>query len=389
MFASACRIFDGYNDKDLRRIRQTVRESCSWSRQMKSGRHLSRVVAAGPEPGPGPQKTAKGRPPGILEREARLQAGGGEAALRLCGRWESRFAGCGAELGSDRLRRSLQAGSRRRPRVFGELERALSTVSTGRPLVSEAVLQNLPLTEAEIRRQAREKYEKVGRKELQDFLADCHAKALREKNHIKINWKLAEVSKVKEDTFLQKLHIQSSRYHRPPKEPFIADPRKPKSFRGLRVEWRSKPSLLQTFRSAACRRPIPMDGRAAASGEPQPSRIRLQPPRERSESEPGAPASRPALAAEPEKQQTAKTGSTSLNPATFTLSVPFAGSVREFSLHHLLDGQLPRKSFLFDPSAGPLPPANERPNRSRMASCRRKSSRSASLAGAPARQPGN
>ena len=394
MFASACKIYDSFNDRELRRIKQTVRESSSWSRQMKSGRHLSRVVSSGSEPARSslPARPRPSRPVSILEREASLQPVCFEASQQLADSWRNRFAGCGAELSSDQLRRSLQESSQRQPRVQRELEKAMGSVAQGQPIVSDAILANLPLTEAEIKRQSQEKYQKVGKAELRDFLVDCHVKALREKNHIKIHWKLEEVYKIKEDTFLQKLQVQSNRYYRPPKHPFVADPRKPKAYKGLKLVWRAKPSLLQTFRSLDTRKMIRMDSEQSRGRESQPgpaqqshrsgasTRAALQPA---DRSGPGAELpgrkSEPMGEAEKQASRLNKTVSTSLHPATLTVSVPQAGSVREFSLNHLLDGQQPRKSFMFEQSGGALLLLPKEPlNRSRMASSRKRSTRSIS-----------
>lgn len=388
MFASACKIYDSYNDKDLRRIKDTLRESSRWSRLMKTGRHLSAVVTRCSDP----HTLSHRHPTTILEKETSLNPVCFQTTLRVADSWRNRFAGCGAELSSDRLRRSLQEGSRRQPRVFSDLEKAMEAVSQGKPIVSEAILANLPLTEAEIRRQSQEKYEKVGKPELRDFLVDCHVKALREKNHIKINWKLEEVYKIKEDTFLEKLQIQSSRYHKPPPHPFIADPRNPKSYKGLKLAWRAKPSLLQTFRSLGTRKPIRMDTGDSLAKEPLPAQTQqprpgaasmrvVQLPQDRSPTDVGLLGSQCQATGEADKRNNRmnKTVSTSLQPATCTLSVPQAGSVREFSLNHLLDGQVPRKSFVFDQSGGTLLLPREPQTRSRMASSRKRSSRSISV----------
>lgn len=352
MFANACRIFDSYNDRDLRRIKDTVRESSSWSQLMKSGRHLSRVVAGGAG------GSQKGRPADGPAREASAEPGDPETAERVAASWKRRFAGCGAELGSDGLRRSLQG--LRKPRAVCELERALASVSPGQPFFGEPRAESLPLTEAEIRRQSQEKYERVGKSELRDFLTDCHEQALRAKNHIKINWKLEEVYRIKEDNFLAKLQVQSSRYHRPPKEPFICDPRRPKHYKGLVFQWRAKP---------AARRPPESPGRA------RPARLRREP------SQPDRSQTETDLAA---KARPAKTGSAGPRPA---LSPP-VGSVREFSLFRLLDGQASRKSCGKEQAGGPfLLRPKEQAHRGGMPSGRNRSSRSIHLQTGPSKPP--
>ena len=392
MFASACKIYDSYNDKELRKIKETIRESSSWSHQMKSGRHLSRVVTHNPEVDGSvvPSMIRSSRHLSILERESSLRADCFEASQQVLDSWKNRFAGCGAELSSDHLRRSLQDSSEKKPRVFRELQKAMESVTEGNPIVSDAILQNLPLTEAEIKRQSLEKYQKVSKVDLRNFLVDCHEKALREKNHIKINWKLEEVYRVKEDTFLKKLQIQSSRYYKQPKEPFIADPRKQKTYKGIKVEWRSKPSSLQTFRSTTARKTIQMKTQESAQREPlqthsqqshrEPPKIRLLDQQVLLQPKLVLLASKPFHLVDSDKQTLMnKTVSTSLNPATLTLSIPQAASVREFSLNHLLDGQLPRKSFVFDPSNGPQLAPKETHNKSRLISSRKRSARSISI----------
>lgn len=349
MFANACRIFDSYNDKDLRRIKDTVRESSSWSQLMKSGRHLSRVVAGEA------CSSRQGRPADGPARKASLEPGDPETAERVAESWKRRFAGCGAELGSDGLRRSLQGRGLRKPRAVCELERAMASVSPGKPFFGEPRPESLPLTEAEIRRQSQEKYERVAKSELRDFLTHCHEQSLRAKNHIKINWKLEEVYRIKEDNFLAKLQVQSSRYHRPPKEPFICDPRRPKHYKGLVVQWRAKP---------AARRPPETPGGA------RPARLRREP------SQPDRSQTDPDLAA---KARLAKTSSARPPQAPPALS-PAVGSVREFSLLHLLDGQ----------AGGPyLLRPKEQAQRGGVPSGRNRSSRSINLQAGPSSRPPN
>ena len=250
MFAGASRIYDRYKDRELKKIRDMMGESNSWKSDVKCGRTLSQAVMHD-QPSPHTKMMEKQ----VRKRENPMGDGGSSSGNNLgsdcvIDTWKKKFERTGAELENDGLRKKIDNHASRTTKASRKLNEALKNATTSaRPIFGDFNMSKLPLTEPQIQSISQEKYGNIEKNDLKDFLIDCHANALRNQKRIRFEKKLSEVYHIKEENFLKKLQIQSLRNTKSPKEPFIVNPKQFKRDKGIKIEWQSKASMFKTYRS--------------------------------------------------------------------------------------------------------------------------------------------